>query len=166
MPEPADTVSASMRIVGGPGFDPVGVQPVEMPERAPDPLRPPRLTFAGSCLWCGERGCRSSDCARLHEQSQWDICRGCDGTGELCKGGQHRGCDCAYGLALVAPKIQRRREVVPGFTVTDEGHWSSGWHDYHVSWDKKPSAYTVVAEEEPTVDRNLRPVRADRRRSR
>lgn len=122
---------------------------IELPgrEAEPEPLRPPRLTFAGSCLWCGDRGCSSSDCRQLHEKSQWDVCSWCDGTGEAFKSGQHRGCDCAYGLVLVAPQIQRRREVVPGINVVDKGHWSTGWHNIKQRNRAQDSRYTVVSEE-------------------
>lgn len=43
-------------------------------------LRPPRLTFAGMCIWCGQRGCDASECIAHHLRSQWAVCPECKGT--------------------------------------------------------------------------------------
>lgn len=103
-----------------------------IPFPAPDhgaELRPPRLTFAGCCLWCGETDCVKPDCVGLHDISVWAVCSHCHGTGEGFKAGP-KGCTCAFGLALVAPALERRRNLVPGTTmhVVDRGHWSEYNH--------------------------------------
>lgn len=62
-------------------------------------VRPPRLTFAGWCLWCFGRACDSQICITRHHAATWEVCRHCDGvavdeaTGEPCT--------CAFGLQVV-----------------------------------------------------------------
>lgn len=62
-------------------------------------FRPPRLNFAGVCIWCGRVGCASRGCARRHERSWWGPCLECwaglDGVdGCICSPG------CEHGVAL------------------------------------------------------------------
>lgn len=97
---------------------------VSFPVRSAGPLRPPRLTFARRCVWCGELDCQHPDCIALHDVSVWQVCRQCDGTGLAFSGPQ--GCTCAFGLVHVAPAVQRVLGVTAkGETVTEQGHWSS-----------------------------------------
>ncbi|MET9026241.1 hypothetical protein ABZW96_11540 [Nocardia sp. NPDC004168] len=92
--------------------------------RTAEPLRPPRLTFARRCIWCGEADCQHPDCVALHEVSVWTVCRQCDGTGLAFSGPQ--GCTCAFGLIHVAPAVHRVLGVTgKGEVVTESGHWSS-----------------------------------------
>ncbi|MEU6832993.1 hypothetical protein ABZ894_30470 [Nocardia beijingensis] len=92
--------------------------------RVAEPLRPPRLTFARRCIWCGELDCQHPDCVALHEVSVWAVCRLCDGTGLAFSGPQ--GCTCAFGLIHVAPAVHRVLGVTgKGEVVTEQGHWSS-----------------------------------------
>ncbi|MFQ6230533.1 hypothetical protein [Nocardia sp. NPDC002869] len=88
-------------------------------------VRPPRLTFARRCVWCGELDCLHPDCIALHDVSVWAVCRQCDGTGLAFSGPQ--GCTCAFGLMHTAPAVQRvigyARKT--GEPVIEEGHWSS-----------------------------------------
>ncbi|WP_217999962.1 hypothetical protein, partial [Nocardia veterana] len=86
---------------------------VSFPVRSAEPLRPPRLTFARMCIWCGARDCVAANCEELHQISEWVVCRHCRGTGEGFKAGP-TGCTCAFGLVLVAPLIQRRRALITG----------------------------------------------------
>ncbi|MEV0466223.1 hypothetical protein AB0I30_33860 [Nocardia tengchongensis] len=118
------------------------VIPFPAPAHATE-LRPPRLTFAGCCLWCGDRECVKPDCIGLHEISEWMVCSHCHGTGEGFKA-EPKGCTCAFGLALVAPAIERRRELIPGkAAVIDEGHWSQYNHrTYGVTISAKVYAVT------------------------
>jgi hypothetical protein len=91
--------------------------------REAEVLRPPRLTFAGRCVWCGESGCADPECVQLHEVSEWRVCRQCDGTGLAFSGPQ--GCTCAFGLVHVAPAVRRVLGVsAKGVLVTEVGHWS------------------------------------------
>ncbi|MEV6337196.1 hypothetical protein AB0M12_21055 [Nocardia vinacea] len=92
--------------------------------RSAEPLRPPRLTFARRCVWCGELDCQHPDCIGLHEVSVWAVCRQCDGTGLAFSGPQ--GCTCAFGLIHIAPAVQRVLYTTRrGEVVTEHGHWSS-----------------------------------------
>ncbi|MCP4227907.1 MAG: hypothetical protein GY773_31560 [Actinomycetia bacterium] len=43
--------------------------------------RPPRLNFAGYCIWCDERWCEEAECVERHTHSHWDVCDRCDGLG-------------------------------------------------------------------------------------
>lgn len=119
---------------------------VSFPVRSAGPLRPPRLTFARMCIWCGGRDCDAPDCVQLHEVSEWVVCRHCHGTGEGFKAGPH-GCTCAFGLVLVAPLIQRRRALIPGpnplYTV-DEGHWSAYFHRKYASEPIDQGSFVAV----------------------
>ena len=58
--------------------------------------RPPRLNFAGWCLWCVERWCDDQRCIDRHQRSTWDVCALCNGVGsdDLTS----TPCSCAYGL--------------------------------------------------------------------
>ncbi|MCX4097301.1 hypothetical protein [Nocardia sp. alder85J] len=96
---------------------------IPLPARAEAVLRPPRLTFANRCIWCGIADCADPDCVALHEVSQWRTCRQCDGTGLAFSGPQ--GCTCAFGLVHVAPVVRRRLRVsAKGVEVFEDGHWS------------------------------------------
>ncbi|KZM73823.1 hypothetical protein [Nocardia terpenica] len=93
-----------------------------------DVVRPPRLTFAGRCVYCGAIDCADANCIALHEISEWAVCGHCHGTGEGFRS-ESKGCTCAFGLALVAPEIERRRNLPgTGLHQIDEGHWSSYNH--------------------------------------
>ncbi len=100
---------------------------ISLPARSARPVevvRPPRLTFAGRCIWCGIQDCQDTECVDLHEVSQWAVCRQCDGTGLAFSGPQ--GCTCAFGLIHVAPAVSRLLgHSAKGEPVTEEGHWSS-----------------------------------------
>jgi hypothetical protein len=58
--------------------------------------KPPRLNFAGVCLWCGERDCERRRCVELHAGSVWVVCDECNGfaAGE---------CTCAHGVMEATP---------------------------------------------------------------
>lgn len=60
--------------------------------------RPPRLSFAGVCIWCERRECRSGQCVRRHELTCWQVCPVCNGAPWTRPGG----CTCLYGLAEAA----------------------------------------------------------------
>lgn len=53
--------------------------------------KPPRLNFAGACMWCGERDCRSPRCINLHVRSRWVVCDECGGE-SFCL------CTCVFGV--------------------------------------------------------------------
>src|SRR5690606_17372152 len=59
-------------------------------------FRPPRLNFAGVCIFCGVLGCTAVECARRHEQTWWAPCVECWAglagiDGVLCGSGCVRG---------------------------------------------------------------------------
>ncbi|WP_029897791.1 hypothetical protein [Nocardia brasiliensis] len=43
-------------------------------------LRPPRLNFAGWCMYCLERECNSARCIATHAGSVWEVCERCGGS--------------------------------------------------------------------------------------
>lgn len=53
---------------------------------------PARLTFAGVCIWCHQRGCTAIECIEEHHASRWLVCPICDGTAI--------GCECTFGMIL------------------------------------------------------------------
>ena len=59
-------------------------------------MRPPRLNFAEHCLLCFGFRCESAFCIEHYEQSRWEICRYCDGSGFDAFAEQI--CNCAGGL--------------------------------------------------------------------
>jgi hypothetical protein len=76
-----------------------------MVEDAPfEVAKPPRLNFAGVCLWCGERGCACRRCDELHARSQWVVCDQCGGFAEA-------ECACVHGVIEATP-IRRRGEAL------------------------------------------------------
>ncbi|MFI5535326.1 hypothetical protein ACIA5H_02940 [Nocardia sp. NPDC051900] len=74
-------------------------------------LRPPRLNYAGFCIYCLAAGCSRAGCIAQHAASEWVLCPDCGGTGyvrghidPVCA---HARCDCWGGLLdvnLVAPE--------------------------------------------------------------
>ncbi|MFB7722324.1 helix-turn-helix domain-containing protein [Nocardia sp. NPDC056100] len=69
---------------------------VEMKTRCQQEFRPPRLTFAGVCMWCGRRGCNSRACIAQHLRSNWVVCSDCEGT--LVNYADERPCGCVFGM--------------------------------------------------------------------
>ena len=65
-------------------------------------VRPPRLNFAGRCIYCLERDCGSPDCEDLHKRSRWAVCPDCDGregdevTSTSCT-------SCVFGVVELVP---------------------------------------------------------------
>jgi hypothetical protein len=57
--------------------------------------KPDRENFAGVCLWCGTRSCKSRRCIELHARSQWMVCDECSGFGA----GE---CFCFHGVVEAA----------------------------------------------------------------
>jgi len=60
-------------------------------------FRPPRLNFAGVCIFCGVLGCTSVECVRRHEQTWWAPCVECWAglagvDGAICRQG------CVHGV--------------------------------------------------------------------
>ncbi|MGX1774459.1 hypothetical protein ACWIGW_20260 [Nocardia brasiliensis] len=47
---------------------------------AAETLRPPRLNFAGWCMYCLERECNSARCIATHAGSVWEVCERCGGS--------------------------------------------------------------------------------------
>ncbi|KZM69670.1 hypothetical protein [Nocardia terpenica] len=110
---------------------------IPLPVRRSESL-PPRMTFANRCIWCGDYDCANTNCIALHGISEWVVCAHCHGTGEGFRS-ESKGCTCAFGLALVAPDIERRRNLPgTGLHQIDYGHWSAYNH----------LAYGVIAERE------------------
>ena len=67
------------------------------------PAKPPRLTFAGVCIYCGVQGCRSTRCVAVHARSRWGVCDECDGQALIeDEGGCCSPCCCYFGLMEVA----------------------------------------------------------------
>ncbi len=58
--------------------------------------RPPRLNFAEHCLLCFGFRCESAFCIEHYEQSRWEICGYCDGSGFDAFAEQI--CNCAGGV--------------------------------------------------------------------
>ncbi|MEV4153676.1 hypothetical protein AB0J48_11690 [Nocardia salmonicida] len=115
-------------------------------------LRPPRLTFAGVCIWCDEPDCVHPECVALHDVSVWRVCRFCGGSGQAFANtfGSGGACSCAFGLALVAPLVYRLRPE-PGSRHGNRevGHWSSQWdaeadNFYHQPLRLRPARCSTV----------------------
>ncbi|MFJ9367473.1 hypothetical protein ACIRRA_24040 [Nocardia sp. NPDC101769] len=68
--------------------------------------RPPRLTFADICIWCGQFGCTDSECVASHNDSTWRICPDCRGTAP-------GWCMCAYGLVPTTSAVPDRPAWAP-----------------------------------------------------
>ena len=65
-------------------------------------VKPPRLNFAGRCIYCMERDCESPECVAMYEQSRWAVCPECDGReGDEASGLECRW--CIFGVVEVAP---------------------------------------------------------------
>jgi hypothetical protein len=65
-------------------------------------VKPPRLNFAGRCIYCMERNCKSPTCVTLYERSRWAVCPECDGR----EGDEASSLDCRwciFGVVEVAP---------------------------------------------------------------
>ncbi len=58
--------------------------------------QPPRLNFAGWCMWCNQRWCNDQRCIDRHHRSTWDVCTYCDGIGGDILSSTP--CSCAFGL--------------------------------------------------------------------
>jgi hypothetical protein len=64
--------------------------------------KPPRLNFAGRCIYCLERDCDSLDCEAKYARSRWAVCPDCDGregdevTSVICP-------LCVFGVVELAP---------------------------------------------------------------
>jgi hypothetical protein len=67
-----------------------------------DAVKPPRLNFAGRCLYCLERDCRSPECEALYERSRWVVCPECDGR-EGDEASSIRCGWCTFGVVEIAP---------------------------------------------------------------
>ena len=84
----------------------------ERARRIVDPVKPPQLNFAGRCLYCLERDCRSPECRAIHERSRWAVCPECEGregdeiTSERCQW-------CTFGVVEIAPShsVEGRAEL-------------------------------------------------------
>jgi hypothetical protein len=67
-----------------------------------DAVKPPRLNFAGRCLYCLERGCESPKCKATYARARWGVCPECDGregdelTSTPCNW-------CTFGVVELAP---------------------------------------------------------------
>src|SRR5438874_350047 len=61
---------------------------------------PARLNYAGFCLYCGRRGCRSQECVRCHKATHWAVCDACHGRGSNDRGNP---CVCVNGVDQVGP---------------------------------------------------------------
>jgi hypothetical protein len=59
---------------------------------------PPRCDFAGFCDYCGEQGCRSTDCVAMYFDTWWAACEICGGVGG---DGLGASCLCTYGVVQV-----------------------------------------------------------------
>ena len=69
-------------------------------------VKPPRLNFAGRCLYCLARDCDSATCEARYKRSRWMVCPECDGReGDGVSGLR---CEwCTFGVVEIAP-IGRR----------------------------------------------------------
>ena len=74
----------------------------ERARRVVDAVKPPRLNFAGRCLYCLERDCRSRECEALYERSRWVVCPECDGR-EGDEASSIRCGWCTFGVVEIAP---------------------------------------------------------------
>jgi hypothetical protein len=74
----------------------------ERDREAVEAIKPPRLNFAGRCLYCLERDCDSSHCEAKHARSRWALCPECNGregdevTSVICP-------LCVFGVVELAP---------------------------------------------------------------
>jgi hypothetical protein len=67
-----------------------------------DAVKPPRLNFAGRCLYCLERDCESPECEARYARSRWMVCPECDGReGDEASGLECRW--CIFGVVEAAP---------------------------------------------------------------
>lgn len=64
------------------------------------PARPPRVNFAGHCVYCGELDCLRIRCLGHHLRADWQVCRHCDGSGFDTS--KERLCTCYGGLEDMA----------------------------------------------------------------
>lgn len=67
--------------------------------RRPVP-RPPRLNFAGFCIWCDDRWCDNERCIDRHPRSVWMVCDWCHGRGRIEP--DQFACGCSNGLTEAA----------------------------------------------------------------
>lgn len=72
-----------------------------------DPRSPPRLNFAGFCVYCGDRECHAESCLKHHELSEWQVCNLCDGSGF--DKSTRLLCNCYGGLENMAYSMPCRR---------------------------------------------------------
>jgi hypothetical protein len=84
------------------------------PDDSRVPRKPPRLNFAGVCMWCGEPGCRSRRCMRLHARSRWMVCDDCGGE-SFCL------CTCVFGVVEASPAGVAEPEAVPAAASSSGG---------------------------------------------
>lgn len=73
-------------------------------------VKPPRLNFAGYCLWCGEQRCQRARCISLHLASVWQVCIDCDGTMDGLDGMR---CESCFGGVIEAAKSGTPDDSVP-----------------------------------------------------
>ncbi|NKY29544.1 hypothetical protein [Nocardia gamkensis] len=70
-------------------------------------LRPPRLNFAGFCVYCLERSCERAGCIEKHARLVWQVCPDCGGTewvrGHIDPDTATERCFCIGGVCEVAP---------------------------------------------------------------
>ena len=60
-------------------------------------VAPPRLTFGGFCLYCGQQGCESARCIALYAASRWTLCDECNGSTTK-PDTDSEPCGCAFGV--------------------------------------------------------------------
>ena len=74
----------------------------ERPRWVNEAAKPPRLNFAGRCIYCLDRDCDSSECEATYARSRWAVCPECDGregdevTSVPCQ-------SCVFGVVELAP---------------------------------------------------------------
>lgn len=64
-------------------------------------VKPPRLNFAGRCIYCLERDCDSSECQARYARSRWGVCPECDGEGDEVTSVPCQW--CVFGVVELAP---------------------------------------------------------------
>jgi hypothetical protein len=91
-------------------------------------LKPLRLNFAQTCIWCSQRWCESPRCVALHAASRWTICDLCNGTGNPV-GAEWESCPCAGGLMEANPNAASveliRAETAPRCLTCGLRTWQS-----------------------------------------